>query len=244
MKQKYHFKTLPMLMASLTVGENFVNLKNDFVTEKPKFADPFITNFEANIEKILKEYFGISSKEQLKEATRLVKELQTKAVDDLGMIKTQIERGFRKNKERCDVLLEKCGYTEYWKKASKNNQTMVIGQVTKFANNIDETLQAEMVKNGVNESRITAILDYSKQLKDANVSQETLKGTSKINTEKAVTQFNEVYDQSIDICLEAQRLFKRDNVKKSLFVFSKLVKIQGITSSSKQDNNENDASAA
>ena len=189
--------------------------------------DPYITDFIAKIESILKEYFGINSGAELAEATRKVKGIQKEAIDHLRMIKIQIERGLRKNKERCKIVLEELGFTEFWKKASNKNQTMLIGLLIAFANNLDESTRTEIVNAGVNAGRISAIIGYTESFTKANTSQEKLKGTSKLNTEAAVTAFNEVYDQAMDICFEAKGIFKDDKIKKAMFVFKKLVKNQG-----------------
>lgn len=217
-----------MVVAALTVAENFATEKQAFIKESPAWADPAEANFRKIINDTLKEYFGISSKEQLKEATRLVTELQGKARDDLSTVKTEIERGFRTNKPKSTALLETLGYKQYWKKASNRNQTELIGLLLKFDNNLSAASRAEMVANKVNDDRITSILAFAKSLHEANISQETLKGTSKVDTAAAVSVFNEIYDQAMDICVVGQRLFKKDKVRKDMFVFAQLVKKQGL----------------
>ena len=231
MKRNFKYPTLSMLVAALTVAENFSSFKADFINEKPQWDDPYIIDFIAKIESIMNEYFGINSKAELKNATRLVKSIQAEAIDHLGMIKQQITRGFRKNKERRDVLLEQLGFIEFWRKASKKNQTMLIGMLIAFTNNNDETVRAELVANGVNAGRISAVTGYTDSFKKANTAQENLKATSKLNTEVAVNAFNEIFDQAMDICFEAKGLFKKDKIKKSMFAFGKLVKNQGAAKS-------------
>lgn len=227
MKRNFNYPTLSMLVAALTVAENFSSFKVDFVNEKPNWEDPYITDFIAKIESILKEYFGINSGAELAEATRKVKGIQKEAIDHLRMIKIQIERGLRKNKERLKIVLEELGFTEFWKKASNKNQTMLIGLLIAFANNLDESTRTEIVNAGVNAGRISAVIGYTESFTKANTSLEKLKGTSKLNTEAAVTAFNEVYDQAMDICYEAKGIFANDKIKKAMFVFKKLVKNQG-----------------
>ncbi len=218
-----------MLIAALAVLENFETDKETFINENSKLADPFSANCQSNIEKALKEYFGINSKEQLKQVTQTVKQMQSKANDDLGLVRTQIDRGFRNDKERRKFVFDKLGYTTSWAKASKNNQTELIGLLIKFNNNMDTTLRQNLVENGVSNIRIDAIVEAAEQLHKANITQENMKGTSKIETAKGVAALNEIYAQVMDICHLGQRIFKHDKNKKELYVFSKLVKNQGTT---------------
>jgi hypothetical protein len=233
MKRKYNFKDLPMVLTALTLVENFTAEKAAFIAENAAWADPYETNIRAIIAKALKDYFGINTKEQLKEVTRLVNQLQGKALDDLGAVKSEIKRGFRKDPVRCDVLLDTLGYKQYWVKGSHNNQTEIIGLLLKFSNNITESSRTEMVANKVSDTRITSVLAFAKSLHEANITQETLKGTSKINTEEAVTFFNDIYEQAMDICEVGKRIFKKDKVRRGMFVFAQVLKKQGINLGSK-----------
>ena len=169
--------------------------------------------------------------------------MQGKAREDLGIVKSEIERGFRKDQVRSAALLDTLGYKQYWAKASNSNQTELIGLLLKFDNNLTDSSRAEMVANKVSDSRITSILAFAESLHKANITQETLKGTSKIDTEEAVSVFNEIYDQAMDICVVGQRLFKNDKVRKDMFVFAQLVQKQGINPGTGTDNNNGGSSA-
>lgn len=231
MKQKFNFKPLPMLVAALTVADHFDAEKQVFITEKPLWNDPFIAAFREAVSLILNEYYGINTKEDLQKQTKLVEELSGKASTDLKMVKTQIERGFRSAPERCQWILAKLGFKAYWSKAANNNQAMLIGLLLAFRNNLDEALRAELEQNGVNPVRLDNLLSYADTLNRANITQESLKGSTKLDTEKAVLALNDIYDRAMDICAIGQQLFKNDQLKKDLFVFSKLVKKQGTTGS-------------
>jgi hypothetical protein len=226
MKRTYSYKNLPMLITASIIIENMEVEKEAFEQENPKWAHPFGANIQAQIDFVLKEFFGINSKEKLKEKTMLVKQLKSNAADNLSMVKTQIERGFRKQKERAIYLLEKLGYKEYWNKASHENQTELIGLLLKFSNNLTDEIRTELEKNGVNSNRISRIIDQADTLKKANITQETLKGTSKIDTGKAVAIFNEIYEQAMDICHVGKKLFKKDRTKRDMFVFRQLINKQ------------------
>jgi len=231
MKQKFNFKPLPMLVAALTVADHFEAEKQVFSAEKPLWDDPFIANFRETVGRVMNEYYGVNTKEELQKQTSLVNELTGKAHDDLGMVKTQVERGFRATSERGEWILAKLGFDRYWGKASNGNQSMLIGLLQAFRNNLDEPLRAELEQNGVNPARLINLLSYADTLNNANITQESLKGSTKLDTEKAVSALNDIYDRAMDICAIGQQLFKTDQLKKELFVFSKLVKKQGAAGS-------------
>ena len=227
MKQKFNFKTLPMLVAALTLCDHFDAEKQVFATENPDWDDLFITNFRNAIQLIMTEYYGVSTKEELGVQTQLVNELAGKAVDDLGMVKAQIERGFRTDPGKSQVILKKLGFAAYWANASKMNQSELIGLLLTFRNNLTEDMRAELEQKGANALRMTNILMYADSLNQANIVQESLKGSTKLDTEKVVLALNDIYDQAMDICRIGQQLFKHDKLKKDLFVFTRLVKKQG-----------------
>jgi hypothetical protein len=231
MKQKLNFKPLPMLVAALTVADHFEAEKQVFSAEKPLWGDPFISTFRKAVGQVMNEYYGVNTKEELQKQTSLVGELTGKAHDDLGMVKTQIERGFCATPERGEWVLAKLGFKEYWSKTSNGNQSMLIGLLLAFRNNLNKPLRDELEQNGVNPARLNNLLSYADTLNRANITQESLKGSTKLDTEKAVVALNDIYDRAMDICAIGQQLFKTDKLKKDLFVFSKLIKKQGTAGS-------------
>jgi hypothetical protein len=231
MKQKFNFKPLPVLVAALAVADHFEAEKQVFIGEKPLWNDPFIATFREAVSRVMNEFYGINTKEELQKQTRLVNELAGKVHDDLEMVKTQIERGFRATPERGEWVLAKLGFNEYWSKASNSNQSMLIGLLLAFRNNLDQALLAELEQHEVNSARLDKLLSYADTLNQANITQESLKGSTKLDTEKAVLALNDIYDRAMDICAIGRQLFKNDKLKKELFVFGKLVKKQGTAGS-------------
>ena len=58
----------------------------------------------------------------------------------------------------------------------------------------------------------------------ANITQETLKGSSKLITEEAVTEFNAIYDEVISVAKIARNFYKGDPAKQDEFSFNKIRK--------------------
>ncbi len=86
-------------------------------------------------------------------------------------------------------------------------------------NNFKETL----LEKGTNPVLIDRIIGYADQLKDANVTQETLKETTKEVSDEAVGIFNEIYDEIIGICKIAVSYYQYDTLKKEQLTFSKVI---------------------
>ncbi len=221
-----NYKALPMLIASLTVCENFTPNSAALIAEQPQWADPFIGNFKQSVEKFLSQYFGISSKKDLKEATRVVESVQTQAKDDLSMVRTQIVRNYNGQTSRKEAVLDLLGYTAHWSKARNNNQSETIALLFTFANNLTPALRTELEGKNVNSTRLDKIVEFKQTLSAANITQETLKGSTKLDTAEAQAALNAIYNTSMHICDIGKKLFRKDAARKDLFVFSKLLSAQ------------------
>ena len=178
MKQKFNFKPLPMLVAALTVADHFEEEKEVFIAEQPSWNDPFIIDFRQSVSSVMNEYFGVNTREGLQKQTVLVNQLAGKAKTDLDMLKTQIERGFRTVPGKSQEILSKLGFGAYWGKASNNNQTMLISLLLSLRNNLTAELRTGLEQNGVNPARIRNLLSYAETLNQANITQESLKGST------------------------------------------------------------------
>ena len=65
-------------------------------------------------------------------------------------------------------------------------------------------------------------MDYGQVLKNVNIDQETFKETRKEIIAKAITAFNEIYKDVINIAEIANNFYKTDKVKQKLFSFAKV----------------------
>ena len=92
-----------------------------------------------------------------------------------------------------------------------------------FRTTINDNLKNQIVEKGTNPELVDRIIGYANQLKQANVTQETLKETTKEVSNEAVAIFNEIYDEIIGICKIASNFYQYDSLKKEQFTFSKVV---------------------
>lgn len=81
-----------MIIAAQAILESFLRYNEAFVARYPRLADPFASQFKVLIENVLKTYFGINSREQLKKTTAMVNQLQgVQRIPDL--LKNPNQRG-------------------------------------------------------------------------------------------------------------------------------------------------------
>jgi hypothetical protein len=221
-----------MLVAALTLVENFESEKATFVAESPVWDGPYAENFKAVIELLLTEVYGINQKSELRAITSQVNQLVEGSMEDLRVVKSQIDRGFRLDPSQRDSLLELLGYRGQWKAAVKPTQEAVISLLLSFRNNMDADMRTGMEEKGVSPARIDKILTAGDELNHLNVTQESLKGTTRLEVAQVNARLNAIYDQAMDIGVLGQKLFRKDRLKKDLFVFTKLIKAQSASANS------------
>lgn len=226
MSKSYGSSAIVMLVAAGTVCENVREFMETFTTERPEIKEEFIDAFENDINDALKKYFGINSHTQVKAATQVVKKIAKIAVDDLGLFHVQLVGDFKNEKERRDFILSQLGFTKFWKKAQNKNQTALIELLLTLKNNLTTELRTEITAKGLNPTRITAVLAHAETLKQANITQESLKGVAKVQTASSNAAFNAIYDKAINLCSLGKKLFKNDKTKKAMFSFRALERVQ------------------
>jgi hypothetical protein len=224
-KRKYKCTDVVMLTSAGSVADHFVENKTALIGEDPLWKYPFINNFKIDVDKSLSKHLGIHSHQKIKEATSLVNGMKIQAIDDLSMIRTQLRRKYKNDPNRLILLLDSLGFSKCWKKARGVNSALV-ELLYAFQNNLSDDMKQELIAKGINPVRIESVITNASILKNAKVSQESLKGTAQLLTEEAVDDFNDIYDRMMDICEVGKRLFRTDEVRKKMFNFSNLVRTQ------------------
>ncbi len=165
---------------------------------------------------------GVKANEGQRETSIIVKGIQVGAIDDLSMIRTRMESGYRNDKARLDVLMDLLRFRSYWKKAQGGNQNALLEQLFAFDNHTGSELRAELEANGVPAYRIDSVKAYADKLEAANVTQETLKGNTPGITAGMTAELNNIYDAAMDICNTGKKIFRKDQMKRELFNFTRL----------------------
>lgn len=222
--RKYKAKDIDMLVACSTIIENAVANKTFLQSKRSTWTDDFFTNLQNNINNALEQHLGIDSAKSLRGATQTLLSIQKQALKDLAEVKVQIAEDFKKEPIKQNEILTQLGFTTYLKEAQKGDQEALVQLLYKFKTNLTYELKNEIVSKGTAENILTQTTTYADTLKNADITQETFKGTRKEITETAIKAFNEIYDDVISIAKIASNFYKEEPVKKDLFSFTKINK--------------------
>jgi hypothetical protein len=128
---------------------------------------------------------------------------------------------FKNKKVRRDEILTNLGFTAHLKATQKSDQEALIQLLLTFKLNMTAALKTEITTAGTAAATISTIIGYAQVLKDSNITQETMKGSRKENSEKGVKEFNEIYSQVISIAKISANLFKTDKAVQEKFSYAK-----------------------
>ena len=220
--RKYKVKDVEMLTATATIIENSIANKVFLQTKRSTWANPFFEDLKSEIENITNTYLGKDAAQQMRQSTQIVLGIQKQALIELAEFKVQVEQDFKSNLVQRTEILTQLGITTYYKMAQKGDQEGLVNLLFQFKTNLNPTLSAEIVAKGTSLNTLDNIAGYAEVLKNANINQETFKGTRKEITDEAIQAFNEIYEKVISVAKIANNFYKTDKVKQQLFSFSKV----------------------
>lgn len=155
-------------------------------------------------------------------ASQTVYTIQATALTNLSELKIQIEQDYKQQPTDKTEILTNLGFTAYHKQSQKGDQEALVNQLFQYKTNLTPTLKAELIAKGIAKTTLDTITTQAQSLKDANISQETFKGTRKEITNEAITAFNQIYDTVISIANISKNFYKTDPIKKQQFSFTKI----------------------
>ena len=220
--REYKTKDVEMLTATATIIDNAIANKTLLQSKRTTWADPFFDNLKTQIQTTTETYLGKDAAQQMRQATQIVINIQSQALNDLAEFKIQIEQDFKNTPVQKTEILTQLGFTSYHKLAQKGDQEGLVNLLFQFKTNLNPALNNEIVSKGTAQATIDNITGYANTLKEANITQETYKGTRKEITDEAITAFNLIYDQVISIAKIASNFYKTDKTKQQLFSFAKV----------------------
>lgn len=221
--RKYSNKDVEMLTAIATIIENALANKTFLQSKRSTWVDPFFEDLKTKIEQTTDTFLGKDAAKEMREATQIVIQIQKQALSDLAEFKVQVEQDFKSNPVQKTEIITQLGFATYFKTANTGSQEALVNLLFQFKSNLSAALNTEIVDKGTAQATIDAIVGYAEALKNANISQETFKGTRKEITDEAINAFNEIYDQVISIAKIASNFYKTDKSKQQLFSFSKVI---------------------
>ena len=223
-KRNYKGKDVEMLTASGTIIGHAIDNKTFLVTKRATWADPFFPNLKTRIDKAFQDFLGVDSAKEMRLATIFLHNLQKTALPLLAEFKVQINSDFN-NPARTEILT-RLGFVAHHKAAQRGDQEALIELLFQFKQNMDATLQADIVAKGTDANTITTISNLAQQVKDSDISQEALKGGRKVISAAGVNEFNSIYSDVISIAKITAKFLITDKPKAQLFSYAKTVKAQ------------------
>ena len=230
-QRDYKAKDVDMLIAAATITDAAITNKTFLQSKRSTWADPFFDDLKTEIDKSIQVHLGVDSAKDLRQATQLVYAVQTAAIKDLAEVKVQLVEDFKDNPTRQTEILNQLGFTSYHKAAQKGDQEALINLLFQFKTNI-EPLRAEIVAKGTPDAILDKIIEHADQLKVANITQEGTKGTRKVITAEAITEFNRIYNKVISVAKISTKFFKDNPALKDQFSFTKVMKALNLTKKS------------
>ena len=218
--RNYNFKDVDMLLASKTISQSLSENLSDLSMARTTWTSDYVNGLATKIDDAIENYLGLDKKKELRDASSKLAALQNPAMRDLSFIKTQIDVDFGNGAKE---ILKKLGFEKNLRSVQKGDQEALIQLLYTFKKGMTDELRTQITEKGTNPALIDRIIEYADQLKDANVSQETLKETTKKVSEEAVKAFNEIYDELVGICKIASNFYQYEPLKKEQFTFSKVV---------------------
>ncbi|MDD2345258.1 MAG: hypothetical protein PHY85_03840 [Bacteroidales bacterium] len=223
LNRNYNFKDVDMLMAAKTVTESFKANIGELSVIRTNWNEEYANQIADKIDDAIENYLGVDKKKELRSATSKLSAIQMPALRDVSFLKTQLEVDFSDDKTKLKEILKQLGFNDYLKQAQKKDQEALIQLLFKIKSNLTDSMRAEIISKGLSSELLDRIIEYAVQLKDANVSQETLKEGTKETSSQIAKIFNGIYNEVIGICKIATNYYTYDELKKELFTFSKVV---------------------
>ncbi|MGB4776666.1 MAG: hypothetical protein WBP45_15920 [Daejeonella sp.] len=224
LKRTYKSKDVDMLSISAAIILQAIKHQVFLAGKRPKWADPFFKDLAEHIDAAFSNILGIDNAKEMRTATQALLTIQAKALRDLSEFKVQLEADFKDNKNRLLELLTNLGFSQHYKQVHQKDQQAMVDLLFQFKLNMSPELQTEITNAGTRGTLITAITGYADELKNSNVTQETLKGSRKEVSQAGITELNGIYSEVINIAKIAANFFKDNKAVQSQFVYSKVAK--------------------
>ena len=222
MERIYNTKDVDMIITIDTIMDSAIANKTFLQSKRSNWADPFFQDIKTQIDSVVQNYLGQDSAKALRQATQVVKDIQTKALIEIGEVKVQIDQDFKPTPDRRTEILKQLGFTDYYEPARKKDQEGLINLLYQFKTNLTTELKTEIANKGTAPASLEAIVEFADILKNSNVTQEGNKGTKKEITAEGIQALNDIYSKVISIAMISAKFFQKEPTKKALFSYTKV----------------------
>jgi len=218
--RNYNFKDVDMLLASKTIVETLKSNLSDLSVARSTWTEEYANQLATKIDEAIENYLGLDKKKELRDTTANLASIQEPAIRDLSFIKTQIEVDFDGEAKE---IIKTLGFDKNLRAVQNRDQEALIELLYSFKKGLNKKIKDAIIEKGTNPELIDRIIAYADQMKQTNISQETLKETTKALSDEALKEFNDIYDHVIGICKIASSFYQFDTLKKDQFIFTNVV---------------------
>lgn len=223
-RRKYRGKDIEMLLALLIlIG---------YIKERQKELGGYLTtltldaiiDLEKRVNRCLDVDLNVKNGLKLAGLTRRVNEIYDLAEGQLGILESLIDMKFKTDPYFVKDMKLKFGFTEHLKRVrEQDDQEALINLLLNFKASYPEYDKA-FTNKGINPTIAETLVTCATKLKEADVEQEQLKeNTPALNQEKVI-HFNAIYEEVMDLCRFAKRVYHdQPNVKKK-FAYTSVLK--------------------
>ena len=226
----YGVKNVDMLFASHNICGSLRDNQAELVVIRTNWTMDYVDDLEQRITDAIHNYLGLDRFNALRTATLKLNHITVPAWRDLSFIRTQIKADFD---AESNFILKELGLGNYHK-SSRTSQQELSSLLMAFRRGMSDELKTRIVAKGTNVELIERIKDYAVAVIGSNNEQEKMKQTSKALSHEAREALNNIYNEIIGICKIAASYYKNEPVKKELFVFSRVTRRLGQSSSNTQ----------
>jgi len=231
--QKFKGKAVDMLTVCQTITEQALADKDFLIGKRPVWADPFFDNHLSRITAAFSGILGVRNVAEQRKATQLLQSLHHSALHYVGDFKIQFRQDFRKDPTRRDEILKTLGF-DLLSKARKSQET-VVQLLYQFKANLTDSLRKEITTQGTADPVIDGIIACADQLSQANITQEVLKGTTKVLNKKALETLNDIYSDTIAFAAIARNFYRGNSARQDIFSYAKTLKKLNVTAVKSKD---------
>lgn len=221
--RNYSYKDVDMLMASKTIAESFRANIAELSATRTVWTEQYANELIARIDTGIGNCLGVDAKKDLRGATAALVTIQAPARRDVAFFKTQIDADFKKDPNKRDEILTTLGYARHLRGVQLGNQESLIQLLYAFKANMTESLRNVIMAKGIDATLIGNISGYADTFREANIVQESFKGSTKKITLDVTDTFIAIYDEIIGICKIAGSFYKYEPLKKEQFTFQKII---------------------
>lgn len=222
-KRNYSYSDVNMCLASRTIAGSLKTNIDELSEVRTNWTEDYATDLETRIDHTIETHLGIDPKKGLRDATHILSSLMEPAKINISSFKTHLDEDYKADHARRTEILKNLGLTKNLRAVQNGGQEALIELLYAFKNNMNDAMKLEITAKGMPPKFIDNIIGHADEIRDANVSQEGLKETTKEISSESIVVLNAIYDEVIGICRMASDHYKNNPLKKEQFTFSKVV---------------------